>query len=108
MRVFLMVILCAIACITVYAKPRCQGINNNDNKVTIIFTDDKAGSEYIVSDARLIPSWDRKEYKAMSVNVTIKNGVATVMLTFPHITQFSNPKVELRVNGKKTKFKVCQ
>jgi len=49
-----------------------------------------------------------KEYPATSVEVTVKKGVATVTLTFPHVTQFSNPQVTLRINGKKSKFKVCQ
>lgn len=90
------------------AKPKCQGFNNYNNKVTIVFTDDKAGDRYTVSDVRLIPSWKGKEYRATSVNITVKNGVATVTLVFPHITQFSNPKVTLRINGKKKRIKVCQ
>ena len=91
-----------------HAKPRCQGFNNNDDKVTIVFTDDKAGDRYSVSDVRLIPSWGGKEYQATSVKTAVKDGVATVTLHFPHVTQFSNPKVSLRINGKKQTFKVCQ
>lgn len=64
---------------------------------------------YINADVKLIPSsWSEKEYPATSVEVTVKKGVATVTLTFPHVTQFSNPQVTLRINGKKSKFKVCQ
>lgn len=92
--------------LTVSAKPHCQGFNNYDNKVTIVFTDDKAGSRYEVTDAKLVTYG--KEYAATSVNTTVKDGTATVTLIFPHITQFSNPKVTLRINGIKTKFKVCQ
>lgn len=98
--------------IAVNAKPRCQSFNNHDNKVTIVFTDDKAVSNYSVTDARLIPScmgfWRGKEYKATSVSVSLNNGVATVTLTFEHLTRFSNPRVELKINGKKTTFNVCQ
>ena len=95
--------------LTVNAKPRCQGFNNYDNKVTIVFTDNQAKDKYTVSDVKLIPSsWSEKEYPATSVEVTVKKGVATVTLTFPHVTQFSNPQVTLRINGKKSKFKVCQ
>lgn len=101
---FILSLVCGIA----YAKPRCQGFNNYDDKVTIVFTDDKAGSQYTVSDVILIPSWKGKEYKATSISTTVENGVATVTLEFPHITQFSNPKVTLRINGKKRTFKVCQ
>ncbi|MDE6796095.1 MAG: hypothetical protein K2J63_12425, partial [Muribaculaceae bacterium] len=65
-----------------------------------------------VTDVRLIPlwmgPWKGKEYKATSVNVSINEGVATVTLTFDHLTQFSNPRVELKINGKKATFKVCQ
>ena len=69
----------------------------------------QAKDKYTVSDVKLIPSsWSEKEYPATSVEVTVKKGVATVTLTFPHVTQFSNPQVTLRINGKKSKFKVCQ
>ncbi len=91
-----------------YAKPQCQGFNNYNDKVTIVFIDKDADKSYSVTDVKLIPTWLGKEYKATSVNVSVNNGVATVTLTFDHITRFSNPKVELKINGKKTKFKVCQ
>lgn len=90
------------------AKPQCQGFNNYDDKVTIVFTDDNAGEQYTVSDVKLIPTWKGKEYQATSVKASVKNGVATVILVFPHITHFSNPKVTLRINGKNSFFKVCQ
>ena len=91
-------ILIAISMAT-NAKPQCQGFNNYD---------DNAGERYTVSDVKLIPTWRGQEYQATSVKSTVKNGVATVTLVFPHITQFSNPKVTLRINGKKKTFKVCQ
>lgn len=90
------------------AKPKCQGFNNYDDKVTIVFTDNKAEEQYTVSDVKLIPTWRGQEYQATSVKVTVKDGVATVTLVFPHTTQFSNPKVTLRINGKRASFKVCQ
>ena len=90
------------------AKPQCQGFNNYDDKVTIVFTDDNAGEQYAISDVKLTPVWRGQEYQATSVKATVKDGVATVSLVFPHITQFSNPKVTLRINGKKKSFKVCQ
>lgn len=103
------VIFLTVIGLTVNAKPRCQGFNNYDNKVTIVFTDNQAKDKYTVSDVKLIPSsWSEKEYPATSVEVTVKKGVATVTFTFPHVTQFSNPQVTLRINGKKSKFKVCQ
>lgn len=108
MKTFIVSFILSLVCGTAYAKPHCQGFNNYDDKVTIVFTDDKAGSQYTVSDVILIPSWKGKEYKATSVSTTVENGVATVTLEFPHITQFSNPKVTLRINGKKRTFKVCQ
>ena len=105
---FLICLILPAINVAAYAKPHCQGFNNYDNKVTIVFTDDKAGNQYTVSDVILIPSWKGREYKAASVRTTVENGVATVTLVFPHITQFSNPKVTLRINGKKRTFKVCQ
>ena len=105
----LIIFLCVLfSTAAMNAKPRCQSFSNNDGKVTIVFIDNKAGQQYKVSDVKLIPSWGGKEYPATSVKGTVKNGVATITLTFPHLTHFSNPKVELRVNGKKRKFKVCQ
>ena len=98
----------AIASISAYAKPHCQSFNNYDDKVTIIFADESADNTYNVSDVKLIPSWKGQQYKASSVDVSINKGIATVTLTFDHLTQFSNPKVELKINEKKTSFKVCQ
>ena len=109
MQTFIIFLISLVASLTVYAKPNCQGFNNYDNKVTIVFTDDKAaGNRYTVSDVKLIPSWGGVEYSAISIKTNVKDGVATVTLIFPHITRFSNPKVTLRINGKKIKFKVCQ
>ncbi|MBD5172169.1 MAG: hypothetical protein HDT02_02975 [Bacteroidales bacterium] len=92
---------------SVFAKPHCQDFNNYDNKVTIIFTDDKGGVRYTVSDVKLIPSWKGQKYRATSVDISVEKGIATVKLTFDHLTYFSNPKVELKINGKKKTFKVC-
>ena len=108
MRKILILMAFAIASISAYAKPYCQSFNNYDGKVTIIFADESADNTYNVSDVKLIPSRNGKEYNATSVSVSVNNGVATVTLTFEHLTQFSNPKVELKINGKKTTFKVCQ
>lgn len=108
MKTIIISFILSLVCGMAYAKPHCQGFNNYDNKVTIVFTDYKAGSQYTVSDVIFVPSWKGKEYKATSVSTTVENGVATVTLEFPHITQFSNPKVILRINGKKRTFKVCQ
>ena len=90
---------------TAYDKQRFQGFNNYDNKVSIVL---RAGDRYTVSDVKLIPSRNGKEYKATSVSTTVENGEASVVLVFPHITRFSNPKVTLRINGKKRTIKVCQ
>ena len=97
----------AAICMESDAKPHCQGFNNYDGKVTIVFADDDAWDRYSVSDVKLIPSWGT-EYSAASVKVKIEDGTATVVLTFPHVTHFSNPRVTLRINGKKAKIKVCQ
>lgn len=106
MKQLIISLVCIAISLAVYAKPQCQGFNNYNDKVTIVFTDEDAGKTYSVSDAKLVTLG--KEYAATSVQVNVKNGAATVTLTFPHITKFSNPKVTLRINGKKTKFKVCQ
>ncbi len=106
MRALIIILLGTFMSLTTYAKPHCQGFNNYDNKVTIVFTDNNVGSQYEVTDVKLVTYG--KEYSATSVTTTVKDGTATVILVFPHITQFSNPKVSLRINGKKTKFKVCQ
>ena len=59
------VIFLTVIGLTVNAKPRCQGFNNYDNKVTIVFTDNQAKDKYTVSDVKLIPSsWSEKEYPA--------------------------------------------
>lgn len=108
MKHIIFTILALLFSLAVDAKPQCQGFNNYNDKVTIVFTDDNAGEQYTVTDVKLIPIWRGQEYQATSVKATVKDGVATVTLVFPHITQFSNPKVTLRINGKKKNFKVCQ
>ena len=99
-------LLCMLSIVTAYAKPHCQGFNNYDNKVTITFTDDDAREKYIVTEIKLFNCG--KEQSPTAVKTNIEKGVATVVVTFPHATRFSNPKVSLRVNGKKVKFAVCQ
>ena len=37
-----------------------------------------------------------------------KWGFGLSSVRFIYVTQFSNPQVTLRINGKKSKFKVCQ
>lgn len=108
MKPIIISLIMSLVCGIAFAKPHCQSFNNYDNKVTVVFTDDKAGNTYSVTDAKLIPSWNGREYSATSVSVSVNDGVATVTLTFDYLSQFSNPKVELKINGKKTKFNVCQ
>lgn len=104
----LLIIFLSMACAVIaYAKPQCQGFNNYDNKVTIVFTDDAPSGSYVVTDVKLTPCYGQ-EISATSVKAEVKNGIATVTLTFPHHTRFSNPIVTLKANGKKAKFKVCQ
>lgn len=58
------VIFLTVIGLTVNAKPRCQGFNNYDNKVTIVFTDNQAKDKYTVSDVKLIPSsWSEKNIR---------------------------------------------
>lgn len=109
MKTFIIIFLWVVIALAAKAKPHCQGFNNYDDKVTIVFTDNQVGERYLVSDVKLrSSSWNGEEYSATSVKIAEKNGIVTVTLVFPHITKFSNPKVTLRVNGKKTKFNVCQ
>lgn len=105
MRQIIIILASAIIGIAAYAKPQCQGFNNYDDKVTIVFTDD-AEERCDISDVKLHTCG--REHAATEIKKEVKNGELTVTLTFPHITQFSNPKVTLKINGKKTKFKVCR
>ena len=108
MKAFIVTLLLALFFVATDAKPRCKGFNNYDNKVTIVVTDDKAGDHYSVSDVKLIPKFHGEEISASSVSVSVDNGVATVSLEFPYVSQFSNPQVKLRINGKKSTVKVCK
>lgn len=108
MRTLITALILIAINMAINAKPQCQGFNNYDDKVTIVFTDDNAGEQYTVSDVKLIPTWKGQECQATSVKATEKNGVAIVTIVFPHITQFSNLIVSLRINRKNVKFKVCQ
>lgn len=59
-----------ICAVMLYAKPHCQGFNNYDGKVTIIFTDNDAGKSYSVTDVMLVTSG--KKYTATSVQSEVK------------------------------------
>ncbi len=91
------VIFLTVIGLTVNAKPRCQGFNNYDNKVTIVFTDNQAKDKYTVSDVKLIPSsWSEKEYPATSVVVTVKGWPLSHLFTqFPHVKQIQTMKMYL-------------
>ena len=106
MKKIIFAIICLMVAATTYAKPRCHGFNNYGDKVTIVLVDDKAGDKYMVTEAVL--STGSKKYEAKSVKTDMRDGVAVVTLTFPHATQFSNPKLTLRVNGRKMEVKICQ
>lgn len=95
MKQLLIIFLSMTCAVIAYAKPQCQGFNNYDNKVTTVFTDDNAGERYEISDVKLQTCG--REYPATHIKKEIKNGEATITLTFPHITQFSNPKVTLKI-----------
>lgn len=108
MRKFIVAIVFAVASLAASAAPRCCYFNNDDNKVTIVFTDEDADGEYIVSDVLLFPVEGGKGYEVNSVDTNVTDGVAKVTLTFQHLTEFSNPVVELTINGKKAYFKVAK
>lgn len=63
MKKYIISIILSLVCGITYAKPHCQSFNNYDNKVTIIFTDVKAGNTYSVTDVKLIPSWNVKNIR---------------------------------------------
>ncbi|MDE6444487.1 MAG: hypothetical protein K2K64_08740 [Muribaculaceae bacterium] len=58
--IFTILMMCIVT-LSSYSKPKCRGFNNYDNKVTITFTDDKAGSSYDVSMM--------KEIKGLSLRI---------------------------------------
>lgn len=68
MRKFVVAIVLAIACLAVDAAPYCCYFNNDENKVTIVFTDNDASGEYIVSGVTLFP-------------VEVKKGTKPIRLT---------------------------
>lgn len=105
MKLLLTILAALTMSMAALAKPQCQGFNNYDNKVTITFSDRDTADVYEVSDVKL--RTNGREYGATEVKAERADGEMLVTLTFPHLTQFSNPTVTLRINGKKTKFKVC-
>ena len=99
MKQILIIFACIFIGLGAYAKPHCQSFNNYDNKVTIVFTDDDAGKKYEISDVKLHTCG--RVYGATHIKKEVSDKGVTVTLTFPYLTRFSNPKVTLRVNGKK-------
>lgn len=108
MRKYFVALVMALSAVIANASPHCSYFNNDENKVTIIFTDEEAAGEYIVSDVMLYPIEGGKGYEVYSVDTNVTDGVAKVTLTFQHLTEFSNPTVELTINGEKAKFNVAK
>ena len=108
MRKYFAVIVIALTAVIAKAAPHCSYFNNDENKVTIVFTDEDADGEYIVSDVMLFPVKGERGYEVNSVDTNVTDGVAKVTLTFQHLTKFSNPVVELTINGKKARFTVAK
>lgn len=108
MRNFIVAIVFTIAGLVANAAPNCCHFNNEGDKVTIIFTDEDAVGEYIISDVLLYPIEGGEGYEVNSVDTKVTDGVAKVTLTFQHLTKFSNPVVKLSINGKEAEFKVAK
>jgi len=108
MKKFIVAIVLTIAGLVASAAPYCCHFDNEGNKVTIIFTDEDAVGEYIVSDVMLYPIEGGKGYEVKSVDTNVTDGVAKVTLIFQHLTKFSNPVVKLSINGKDAQFKVSK
>ena len=108
MKKIIVAIVFTIAGMLANAAPHCCYFNNDGNKVTIIFTDEDALGEYIVSDVMLYPIAGGEGYEANSADTNVTDGVAKVTLTFQHLTKFSNPVVKLSINGKEAQFKVAK
>lgn len=70
MKQLFIILLCLTCAVVAYAKPQCQGFNNYDNKVTIVFTDDAPSGRYEVTDAKLTPSYgkNRRQVKRSLAN----------------------------------------
>lgn len=107
MRCLIIAIILVIACLAAKAVPHCCYFNNDTDKVTIVFTDEDADGEYIVSDVMLYPVEGDKGYEVNSVDTNVTDGVAKVTLKFRHLTEFANPVVKLSINGKKAEVKVA-
>lgn len=43
MKTFIIIFLWVVIALAAKAKPHCQGFNNYDDKVTIVFTDNQVG-----------------------------------------------------------------
>ena len=85
------VIFLTVIGLTVNAKPRCQGFNNYDNKVTIVFTDNQAKDKYTVSDVKLIPSsWSEKR---ISGNIRRSNSKKGWPLSHSHFLMSRNSQI---------------
>lgn len=108
MKKLIVAIVLTIAGVVANAAPYCCYFNNDGNKVTIIFTDEDAVGEYIISDVMLYPVEGCEGYEVNSAETNVTDGVAKVTLTFQHLTKFSNPVVKLSINGKEAEFKVTK
>lgn len=104
MRALLFVLISVAIALGAVGSPRFVSLNNHDNKVTVTLADDKAGGLYQVSEAKFINNY--KDIPARSISTSVDNGKATIVLEFPHATQFIKPKIAVWINGNKHKIKI--
>ncbi|MDE6198648.1 MAG: M56 family metallopeptidase [Muribaculaceae bacterium] len=80
-----------------------KSINNNDNKTTVLITGIIPGRSLSVDGATF--SNNGKQYSANGMDCQMTDGNATIILTFPFMTEFDdNCAITLRVNDKDVTF----
>ncbi len=80
------------------AAPKVKSVSNDGGKTTVVVYDDNAGETCSMSGARLLTR--KKSVDAKEAWCELSNGIATFVLTFPFLKDFTDGRVEMTINDR--------
>lgn len=81
---------------------RLKNLNNNGNQTSVTISGENLGSNLTVTGGTLTTAG--KTYQAKSMQCSMKNGSAVIVVTFPFMSEFENSSLTLNINGEEIPF----
>ncbi len=75
-----------------------KSVSNDEGKTTVVVYDDNVGESYNVSGARLVTK--KKSVEASETHYTMMGSIASFKLIFPFLKDFTDGRVELKINDR--------